>query len=309
MTRSRITPRFELEDASMARMEPEPLPVIEPPRGRMGSAALLLSGATVLVTGLAVLSAGNFVADEFARSAGLGWAALAVTGAGFGLIGTGVWRELSGLFALSEVDHIRAGLESGEPRFIAAAAREWLEELPDGAALLPVVQAMNDPDSMLALLRTQVVAGLQQRADAMGRTAAMQVFAATAAVPSPALDALVVGLARHPAGAGNRRVARAAAGAAGHDGAAAAHGDVGGGGGGGGHGDRRGGAGGAVQSAVAASGRGCRGGGGGGAADGGAGSGCGGGLLSLAGGAGVRKEGQGSALDPPGGSGPLDPAT
>ncbi len=192
MTRSRITPRFELEDASMARMEPEPLPVIEPPRGRMGSAALLLSGATVLVTGLAVLSAGNFVADEFARSAGLGWAALAVTGAGFGLIGTGVWRELSGLFALSEVDHIRAGLESGEPRFIAAAAREWLEELPDGAALLPVVQAMNDPDSMLALLRTQVVAGLQQRADAMGRTAAMQVFAATAAVPSPALDALVV---------------------------------------------------------------------------------------------------------------------
>ena len=45
---------------------------------------------------------------------------------------------------------------------------------------------------MLALLRTHVAAGLQQRADALGRTAAMQVFAATAAVPSPALDALVV---------------------------------------------------------------------------------------------------------------------
>ncbi len=193
MTRSRITPRFELEDVSMARMEPEPLPAYEEPRARMGSASLMLGGATVLVAGLAVLSAGNFVADEFARSAALGWASLAVTGAGFGLIGTGVWRELSGLFALSEVDHIRAGLESNEPRFIAAAAREWLEELPDGAALLPVVQAMNDPDAMLALLRTQVAAGLQQRADAMGRTAAMQVFAATAAVPSPALDALVVG--------------------------------------------------------------------------------------------------------------------
>lgn len=193
MTRSRITPRFELEDASMARMELEPLPVVEPPRPRMGSAALLLGGASVLVVGLAVLSAGNFVADEFARSVGLGWSALVVTGAGFGLIGTGVWRELSGLFALGEVDRIRAGLESGEPQYIAAAAREWLQELPDGAALLPVVQAMNDPDSMLALLRTQVAVGLQQRADAMGRAAAMQVFAATAAVPSPALDALVVG--------------------------------------------------------------------------------------------------------------------
>ena len=46
---------------------------------------------------------------------------------------------------------------------------------------------------MLALLRTRVAAELQQRADALGRGAAMQVFALTAAMPSPALDALVVG--------------------------------------------------------------------------------------------------------------------
>ncbi len=178
----------------MARMETEPLPAMaEEPRQGMGSGALLLAGSTVLVVGLALLSAGNFIADEFARSSGLGWASLLVASGGFGLIGAGVWRELSGLFALSEVDHIRAGLESGEPVFIAAAARAWLEELPDGATLLPTVRVMNDADSMLALLRTRVSAVLQQRADALGRTAAMQVFAATAAVPSPALDALVVG--------------------------------------------------------------------------------------------------------------------
>jgi putative membrane protein len=178
----------------MPRLEPElPPPAAEVPRAGMGSGALMLAGSMVLAVGLALLSAGNFIADEFARSSVLGWSALLVASGGFGLIGTGVWRELSGLFALSEVDQIRAGLESGEPVYIAAAARAWLAELPDGAALLPAVQAVNDPDALLALLRTRVAAGLQQRADALGRSAAMQVFAATAAVPSPAFDALVVG--------------------------------------------------------------------------------------------------------------------
>lgn len=177
----------------MPRLEPVPLPATEEPRVGVGSTVLVLAGATVLVLGLALLSAGNFIADEFARAPALGWAALAVAGAGFGLVGAGVWREISGLLALRAVDRIRAGLASGEPRRIAAAARAWLDELPDGAALVPAVRALNDPDAVLALLRSGVAAGLQQRADALGRGAAMQVFAVTAAMPSPALDALVVG--------------------------------------------------------------------------------------------------------------------
>ena len=188
-----VAPRFELEDRPMARMEPEPLPVAEEPRGGMGSAALLASGVAVLVLGLAVLGVANFVADQFARSAVLGWVTLGVAVSGFGLLGAGIRRELKGLFALTTVDRIRAGLESGEPRRIAAAARAWLEELPDGATLLPTLRTLNDPDAVLALLQARVATELQQRADALGRTAAMQVFAATAAVPSPALDALLVG--------------------------------------------------------------------------------------------------------------------
>ena len=192
MTRTRITPRFEMEDIPMARLEPEPLPLAEEPRGGLGSAGLLLAGAAVLMLGLAVLSTGNFIADQFARSTQLGLMTLGVASAGFGLIGAGVWRELSGLFALRTVDRIRAGLDSGEPGLTVRAARDWLEELPDGAALLPALRGLNDPDAVLALLRNKVVTGLQQRADALGRTAAIQVFAATAAVPSPALDALLV---------------------------------------------------------------------------------------------------------------------
>lgn len=188
-----IRPRFELEDSPMPRLEPPPPPLAGEPRGGGGSVVLVLAGASVLVLGLALLSAGNFVADEFARSPVLGWASLAVAGAGFGLVGAGMWREIAGLMALRGVDRIRAGLESGEPRRIARAARAWLDELPDGAALVPTVRALNDPDAVLALLRSRVVAGLQQRADALGRAAAIQVFAVTAAMPSPALDAVVVG--------------------------------------------------------------------------------------------------------------------
>ena len=186
-----VPPRFELEDGLTPRLEAAPPPPGEEARG--GSVVLVLAGAVVLVLGMALLSVGNFVADEFARAPVLGWASLAVAGVGFGLLGAGVWREILGLMALRGVDRIRAGLESGEPRRIARAAREWLGELPDGAALVAVVRALNDPDAVLALLRTRVAADLQQRADALGRSAAMQVFAVTAAMPSPALDALVVG--------------------------------------------------------------------------------------------------------------------
>ncbi len=193
MSRRPIAPRFELEDVPVPRMEPEPLPAAEEPRGGAGSAALLASGVAVLVLGLAVLGVGNFIADQFARSAVLGWVTLGVAGTGFGLLGAGIRRELKGLFALATVDRIRAGLESGEPRRIAAAARTWLEALPDGAALVPTLRTLNDPDAVLALLQSRVATGLQQRADALGRITAMQVFAATAAVPSPALDGLLVG--------------------------------------------------------------------------------------------------------------------
>jgi putative membrane protein len=186
-------PRFELEDAPVPRLEPAPLPTAEEPPTGMGDAALLAAGAGVLALGFALLGAANFVADQFARGAIQGWLTLGVAVSGFGLMGTGIWREAAGLFALRSVDRIRADLASGDAARIVAAAGAWLGEVPEGAALLPALRGLNDPDAVLALLRARLGQGLQQRADALGRAAAMQVFAATAAVPSPALDALLVG--------------------------------------------------------------------------------------------------------------------
>lgn len=188
MSQTRIPPRFELEPGSIARLEPEPQPAAAAAAGGFG--ALGLAGAAVLVVGLAGLQVGNFVADQFARAALLGWATLGVAAAGFGLIGAGVWRELRGLFGLRKVDRLRAAL--ADPAQVRQAALEWLEGLPEGAALAGAVAAANDPDAITALLRAGPAAALRARSDALGRQAAVQIFALAAAVPSPALDGVLM---------------------------------------------------------------------------------------------------------------------
>ena len=111
--------------------------------------------------------------------------------AGFGLLGAGLWRELRALFALRRVDQLRADLASGEAGRIVTAAREWAAEADP--ALLPALRAVNDPDAALALLRAGPGQRLREAAEALGRTAAVQVVAGIAAMPSPALDVALVG--------------------------------------------------------------------------------------------------------------------
>lgn len=191
MIETKIRPRFELEEGPIARLEPESLPaVVPPPDAGMGTLGLAAAGAGVLVVGLAALDVGNFVADQFARSATLGWTTLGVALAGFGLIGAAGWRELRGLFGLRRVDRLRAGL--ADPAQARRAALDWLAGLPEGRALAPAVAATDDAEAIAALLRAGPLATLRGRADALGRQAALQVFATTAAVPAPALDGLFV---------------------------------------------------------------------------------------------------------------------
>jgi putative membrane protein len=111
---------------------------------------------------------------------------------GFGMIGLGFWREWAALSALRAVDSLRAELAGTDPVQRARAARHWVRDLPEGPALLPAIDAINDPDAILALLRAGPVAALRARADALGRNAALQSVAGVAAMPSPGLAALFV---------------------------------------------------------------------------------------------------------------------
>ena len=195
MTQTRVAgPRVVIEDAYAPRLEPE-MPLAAPaidPAPRAGGAVLALSGLAVLAVGLAALQTANFAVDQFNRSVWLGGLTTAVAVAGFGLLGASVWREVRGLFALSRVDHLRAALASGDASRIHAAARRWAATLPEAERLLPAIDAANDPDAILALLRAGPVADMEAKAEAIGRTAAVQMVAGVAATPAPALAVLVV---------------------------------------------------------------------------------------------------------------------
>lgn len=189
-----VEPRIELEDEPAARLEPT-LQVAIPSDDRSppwGTAALALAGAGVLGLGLAGLSVGNFVADQFARAAWLGWTTLGVAAGGFGLIGVGGWRELRALMALRRVDDLRAGLASGDAARIMAAAHAWSRVVPGGSTVEPALRTVNDPDAAIVLLRAGPGETLQDAADRLGRAAALQAIAGIAAIPSPALDVLFV---------------------------------------------------------------------------------------------------------------------
>jgi uncharacterized membrane protein YcjF (UPF0283 family) len=158
----------------------------------VGTVPLVVGGACVLIFGLAGLQTANFVAAQFARSDVLGGLTLAVAVIGFGSIGTGIWREMRALFSLRTVDRLRAELSGPDPSRARPVLRRWLSRLPEGQAVIDAVEMMEDPAAVLALLRMGPVAALRAQSDALGRVAAVQIFAAAAAVPSPAFDGLLM---------------------------------------------------------------------------------------------------------------------
>ena len=187
-------PRIEAEELPASRLEPAiALAELEvPARTPLSMPALVFGGIAVLTLGAAGLDAFNIVAETFARSGFLGGIAAGIAAVGFGMIGAGFWREWSALSALRTVDRLRAALAGTDATARARAAREWLRDLPEGPALLPAIDAINDPDAILALLRAGPAATLRTQADALGRTAALQSLAGVAAMPSPGLAALFV---------------------------------------------------------------------------------------------------------------------
>jgi putative membrane protein len=187
-----LRPRIEVEGTPAPRLEAESLvPVVEVARD-VGTIPLVGGGACVLIFGLAGLQTANFVAAQFARSDVLGGLTLAVAAIGFGSIGAGIWREMRGLFSLRTVDHLRAELSGSDPSRARPALRRWLSRLPEGLAVMDAVETIEDPAAVLALLRAGPVAALRAQSDALGRVAAVQIFAAAAAVPSPAFDGLLM---------------------------------------------------------------------------------------------------------------------
>jgi uncharacterized membrane protein YcjF (UPF0283 family) len=190
----RVAPRIEIEDAAAGRLAPDMLRVEEPGASQNGWGTLGLAGfgAAILLVGFAGLEIANFVADQFARSAWLGWITLAIAASGVGVIGAAIGQEFRFLRRLAHVDHLRAAL--ADPGQAQHAAQSWVRRLPRHHDILPALAATSDPEAVLALLRGGPGVALSADATRLGRIAAVQVLAITAAIPAPALDGVIVGL-------------------------------------------------------------------------------------------------------------------
>ncbi len=192
MSDERVKPFLVTEDLPAPRLESAALVPEKPERKGASTPALVASGVMVLLLGLSGLEIWNFVADEFARAAVLGWASVAIASAGIGLIGGGLLREAAAMSALSAVDKLRDDLASSDAKRRVKAARAWVKDLPEGPALLESIRTINDPDAILALLRAGPGADFRGRADALGRNAALQAVAGLAAMPSAGLAGIYV---------------------------------------------------------------------------------------------------------------------
>jgi putative membrane protein len=160
------------------------------PQRRWSALTIAASGLAVLLLGLSALDAANFVADQFARATWLGVVTLAVVLAGYGLIAWAMLRELRGLWSLNAVDRARVAFARGDYVTARAETLAWAARTPAAAPMVPALRGANDLDSLAGLLEAGPLAELDRAATAAGRAAATQAFAATAVVPSPALDAV-----------------------------------------------------------------------------------------------------------------------
>jgi putative membrane protein len=185
----------EEEDPPAARLdfgwEQEVAPVVPPrPPRRWSALSLGAAGLAVLLLGLSALDVANFVTDQFDRATWLGWLTLVVAAAGYGLIGWAFLRELRGLWTLAVVDRARSAFARGDYVEARTATLAWAARTPAATPLIPALRGANDLDSLAGLLEAGPLAELDRAAAAAGRSAAAQAFAATAVVPSPALDAV-----------------------------------------------------------------------------------------------------------------------
>ncbi len=190
MSNPHVGPAIIVLENDAARLEApaetSSLPVM-PPQRHFRLASL---GATVLIGGLFILLLVGLIVDQFARAPLLGWGTLAVVSVGVGMIGIAVWRGLRSLRQLRRVDRLRA--ELAEPATTRAAALAWLTHMAASPAVKASVESAEGPDEIRRFLRGSVCANLDRQVTALGKRAAWQVAGMTAAMPSPAVDMLIV---------------------------------------------------------------------------------------------------------------------
>jgi putative membrane protein len=154
--------------------------------------AIAAGALVLLIGGVALLELANFAVAQFDKSPLLGWLTIALIGPPAAALGWSVVREWRGYASLRAVERIRAGLQSDDIEVARRHARTWLRAIAASDDLARSVEAASDPATLRALLRSGPLARLDQEAAQAGRSAALQILAATAVSPWPGLDGVLV---------------------------------------------------------------------------------------------------------------------
>lgn len=164
----------------------------KPTRERRQPLAIAAGALVLLIGGVALLELANFASAQFDKSALLGWLTVALIGPPAAALGWSVIREWRGYASLRAVERIREGLHSDDIEVARRHARTWLRAIAAPDDLARSVEATADPATLRALLRSGPLARLDQEATQAGRSAALQILAATAVSPWPGLDGVLV---------------------------------------------------------------------------------------------------------------------
>ena len=161
-------------------------------RERRQPLAIAAGALLLLIGGVSSLELANFAVAQFDRSPLLGWLTIALIGPPAAALGWSVVREWRGYASLRTVERIRDGLQSDDLEVARRHARAWLRAIAAPDDLARSVEGATDPATVRALLRAGPLARLDQEAAQAGRSAALQILAATAVSPWPGLDGVLV---------------------------------------------------------------------------------------------------------------------
>ncbi len=166
-------------------------------RPKSGFFGPITGGIALLAGGWTLLSLIEFIADAFARGPMIGGVALGVLGTGVGAIAWGIYREIKGLRSLDRAEDVRAALDDGDHRPLAAVrtlAIAWLRQLPDFPRLsLPEVigniDAAPDRAHIRGVLAEAVLPMVDRQCATAIDRASRDIITLAAITPSGLLDA------------------------------------------------------------------------------------------------------------------------
>jgi putative membrane protein len=173
--------------------------VVTAPRVRVGATSWLAAGLCLLVASWLVLSIVSFVAGLFGQSALLGAAGAVLVGSGVcmvlyaGLLEAGAYRSLG------NAERLRAVLAAPDATVatLRAGTLEWLgqvgEAVPNAPTVVRLVRDAGTAVELRGILRSRVADPLRERAEGLGRRAAVEGATLVAICPHPAWDGLVAG--------------------------------------------------------------------------------------------------------------------